>query len=197
MAIEIFRHLTEKRVVRFWSRVAVGEAGECWPWLGRLDPVTEYGLLSIEPRGSGKTLNLLAHRVSLTLSLGRDLVLPQTRHSCHFRRCCNAGHLSEGTAMDNRMDSVRSGRPILGAGLATDHLRGIYGVHHPASRYSAETRARAIHLWSVERMTRGAIAKLIGCRLDTVSRWLWEAFPDSLAMPMAARRVRLPVDRDG
>lgn len=157
-------------------------------------PRTGYGLMSIDPKdGEAKTINLLAHRISLTLFLGRDLVQPHTRHSCHNPPCCNDRHLSEGTAMDNRQDSLDAGRPMVGAGLVATHLLGIYGTAHPRAIYTDDQRLEAVRLWRDEKMKKGEIAKRIGCHYETVSRWIYEAFPDAFRMPASMRRMR----RDG
>ncbi len=189
MILPILEHMNEKRIARFWARVSVGKPEECWEWRGRRIPRTGYGVMSIEPTGSGKVLNLLAHRISLTLKLGRDLVRPLTRHSCNNPPCCNDAHILEGTALDNWEDSVAAGTAVVGV-VRPAHLTGVYGCAHPASRYTAEQRAWAIKLWSDDKLLIGQIARRIGCRPDTITRWLYDAFPNAFRMPASTRKVR-------
>ncbi len=190
MAIPILEHMDEKRITRFWARVSVGKVDECWEWRGRRMPRVGYGIMSIEPSGSGKVLNLLAHRIALTLKLGRDLVSPHTRHVCNNPPCCNDAHILEGTALENWQDAVAAGTAVIG----TPHLAGVYGCAHPASRFTPEQRVLAIRMWSIEKLTMMEIARRIGCRSDTVKRWLYDAFPGSFSMPASTRRVRKDVD---
>jgi len=73
--------------LRFWSKVAIGESGECWEWLASGLP-DGYGTFSF--RGVCQ----LAHRIAFELWAGRapDRTLFQT---CENRRCCNPSHLVE------------------------------------------------------------------------------------------------------
>lgn len=90
----------------FWSKVdSSAGAFECWPWLGARF-VTGYG--AFRPRGRTATG---AHRMSLELSLGRELGEGmQACHTCDNRICANPAHLFEGTATDNARDMVAKGR---------------------------------------------------------------------------------------
>lgn len=180
--IPILAHMTKKRMARFYRRIARRAPDACWPWLGYCLP-NGYGTFSIEPHGSGKTLNLLAHRVAKTLALGRDLV-DLGRHSCDNPPCCNPAHILEGTHQDNHDDMVARGRQA-----AIQHLRGVYGTTHPAARYTEADRTHAITLFQAG-VLRGEIARIIGCHHTTISCWLYDAFPQSFAMPAALRRMR-------
>lgn len=188
--LPIWDHLTPPRVARFWSRVEVRGADECWPWTGRRD-AKGYGVMSIEPRGTGQTLNLLAHRIAKTLELGRDLFSPELRHLCNNEPCCNARHLIEGTAVGNYQDAVAAGTTNLRPMLAM--VGGVYGVSHPAARYTEDERLKAIQLWRdqpIQRITMAEIARRIGCHRSTVAYWLYDAFPEAFVMPANMRRAR-------
>lgn len=94
-------------LARFWSKVDVRSADECWEWR-QLDPDVEptYGRFRILPgfRAIG------AHRFSWVLANRRDI--PNGRlvmHSCDNKRCVNPAHLSLGTVADNTRDATAKG----------------------------------------------------------------------------------------
>lgn len=86
---------------RFWSKVDVRGADECWPWLAGRN-ADGYGNFGID----GKTIN--AHRVSFELTKGplKHCAL----HTCDWPPCCNFGHLWDGTKTDNMADCKKKGR---------------------------------------------------------------------------------------
>lgn len=90
----------------FWSRVKVGDASECWPWLGPVDDLKGYG----EIAKCGVMPERKAHRVAYTLVKGPIPKGKLLMHSCDNPPCCNPSHLSPGTELENTQDSVRKGR---------------------------------------------------------------------------------------
>lgn len=81
-------------VARFWGKVQVGAAAECWLWkpLGSLNG---YGQFT----GGGKTR--LAHRVAYELSkepIPKGLTID---HLCRVRNCVNPAHLEVVTRAEN------------------------------------------------------------------------------------------------
>lgn len=79
-------NLTYLRHVDWWSRVAVGQPDECWPWR------QSSGSHGYGQTWDGQTV-LLAHRVAWALTNGPipdDLTID---HLCRSRRCCNPAHL--------------------------------------------------------------------------------------------------------
>lgn len=91
---------------RFWSKVDVGEPGECWEWLAGKSH--GYGAFWIHNK------HQRAHRVSWVLTFGpipRGLCVC---HKCDNPGCCNPYHLFLGTPSDNRQDAVQKGRRSLG-----------------------------------------------------------------------------------
>jgi len=101
---------------RFWSKVATGEAGECWEWLAAKDK-QGYGHFSI-CRGQLRK----AHRVAWVLTYGP---IPEGLLVCHHwdnPSCCNPYHLFLGTSADNVQDAVRKGRVPLGSELWNSKL---------------------------------------------------------------------------
>ena len=74
--------------------------------------------------------NKLEHRQALADKLGVPYEsLDHTRHLCHNRGCINPEHLVEGSAKENRADSVRDGNysfPVL------------HGEANPAAKLTAQ-----------------------------------------------------------
>ncbi len=91
---------------RLQSRLIVAESG-CWEWPGAKN-AGGYGVLGIGRRTE------LAHRVALTLWLGRPAG-PVVRHKeCDNPACCNPLHLAGGSHADNVGDKVAKGRQTKG-----------------------------------------------------------------------------------
>jgi hypothetical protein len=99
---------------RFWPRVAVGGADDCWLWLGHLN---SHGYGQIRAYGTRYS----AHRLSYMLVRGTipdGLVLD---HLCRNRACANPLHLE---AVTNRTNVLRGvGRTAQNA-IKTHCLRG-------------------------------------------------------------------------
>lgn len=95
---------------RFWKRVDVRGANECWIWLAGLDRKKEYGRCHDGER------TRQAHDIALELTLGRPLGNGMLGlHSCDNPPCCNPAHLREGTVQDNSDDSVNRNRTATGS----------------------------------------------------------------------------------
>lgn len=92
-----------KEPKRFWSRVAVGEADECWEWRVAKNS-DKYGNFWIHDR------SWRAHRVAWILTYGPIPNGLLVCHKCDNPGCCNPYHLFLGTSKDNQIDSARKGR---------------------------------------------------------------------------------------
>jgi transposase len=69
------------------------------------------------------------------------------------------------------------------------HLLGVYGPAHPASHFTHPERERALALFQEGHLRRD-IATAIGCSRQIVSHWIYDAFPQSVAMPAGMKRMR-------
>ena len=87
---------------RFWARVDVRGADECWPWTSAKN-THGYGFVRTERKTASRKAYELAHCVDLPGSV-------VVRHSCDNRLCCNPLHLLTGTIADNSRDAVARGR---------------------------------------------------------------------------------------
>lgn len=90
---------------RFWAKVDIGAAGECWPWKGGISK-NGYGVFWLDGHSVG------AHRMAWELVNGPMPVGMQGNHHCDNRACCNPGHLYPGTQRENQQDCVDRGRKV-------------------------------------------------------------------------------------
>jgi len=87
----------------------------CIPWQGVFNNIG-YPFMGVREAATDKYKMVTAHRVALTLKLGRA-IRPgmNANHSCHQKSCVNPDHLEEGTQQqklaDMVRDGVRTGRP--------------------------------------------------------------------------------------
>ena len=86
---------------RFWSKVSVRGADECWPWMTALNE-HGYGVFNVDGRIER------AQRVAYYLTYG---YWPENGlHRCDNPPCCNPAHVFDGTKADNMTDMVAKGR---------------------------------------------------------------------------------------
>lgn len=94
---------------RFWEKVVIGAAGDCWEWKGARCREGLYGRFSFRTSRPSSTRN--AHTVAWELA--RKKALPEgkvVRHRCDNPACCNPKHLLLGTQKQNIADMMRRGR---------------------------------------------------------------------------------------
>lgn len=118
---------------RFWKKVDVRGADECWEWQG-----------FVAPNGYGRFDGGLAHRFSWVLANG---AIPEANdyspfgylilHKCDNRSCVNPNHLFLGTQQDNIQDQVAKGRKI-----ASEETRLKMVAAHTGRVFSEETKAQ-------------------------------------------------------
>lgn len=116
--------LTDKQILRFWSKVDKHNYNECWSWLGPVIRGKNYGIFNINER------NYLAHRVSFFLDADIQPIL-LVLHECDNPICVNPWHLFQGTQEDNMQDKVRK--------------KGNFGGQEPAATEYLANKIRERH----------------------------------------------------
>ena len=158
------RFAPQSRTNRFWSKVDVRGADECWPWIAG-----KWNCKMSIPYGSfrgfdGKMTH--AHRVAYELHHQASCKGQVVRHKCDNPLCCNPHHLQLGTTVDNIRDMVtrkrhaygeRNGKTKLteedvrfirrriGEGAQLKGLAKIFNVH-PTTIDGIKSGRRWIHL---------------------------------------------------
>lgn len=100
------------REERFWAKVKVGEADECWEWTGAVcgyPPTHLYGHFFYE-MVDGKPTYEYAHRYVWREKHGEIPKGMCVCHVCDNPGCCNPDHLFLGTHRDNMIDRDKKGR---------------------------------------------------------------------------------------
>jgi hypothetical protein len=111
---------------RFWSKVAIKGADECWEWKASRYP-GGYGKFSIKDRYQQ------AHRLAWRLSNGEIPSGQNILHKCDNPPCVNPNHLFLGTQTDNMHDMMAKNRHNFnGLLLGTSALR----MANDSSRWS-------------------------------------------------------------
>jgi hypothetical protein len=90
-----------QNAARFWSRVAIASADECWEW--QRGKVGGYGTINWMGRDAR------APRVAYTLAVGPIPAGLHILHSCDNTGCVNPAHLRADTPSENSKDIVRHG----------------------------------------------------------------------------------------
>ena len=89
---------------RYWAKVEIKGADECWPWKAGLSGMG-YGNFWANGR------MMIASRYSLELKLGRALERGEhALHTCDNPLCQNPAHLFLGSPRDNAVDRESKGR---------------------------------------------------------------------------------------
>jgi hypothetical protein len=83
---------------RFWEKIRVGSADECWPWLAGMGH-----------KGYGHFEGHTASHVAYELTNGPLSDGLIACHTCNNPPCCNPAHLYAGTYADNAHDAIHAG----------------------------------------------------------------------------------------
>jgi hypothetical protein len=88
---------------RFWGKVQVGSAIECWEWRGARYR-NGYGFLFAGPLYPTRARFVKAHRLSWEIANGEVPEGLCVLHHCDNPSCVNPAHLYVGTRRDNARD---------------------------------------------------------------------------------------------
>lgn len=105
MPSELTKYISD----RFWSRVSVGDVGECWNWTGGDLDRRGYGRLTLAI-SNRVYRRFMSHRLSFWITRGCDPGSMCVCHTCDNPTCCNPFHLFCGTHSDNERDKIAKGR---------------------------------------------------------------------------------------
>lgn len=142
---------------RFWQKVEIRGADQCWNWKGYRDS-KGYGLLT---NGDPKKRRVFAHRLSYRIAHGPFDANLFICHHCDNPPCVNPSHLFLGDIRANNQDKVRKGRQAKGerahkAVLTAFKVRAIR-VFYARGQYDIND---IIRLYNISRST--TIALLTG-----------------------------------
>lgn len=150
------RNASDSLRERFWSKVDVRGADECWEWQAYRKP-SGYGQFTLR-KGEFYT----ASRVALALS---GVVLEQGEcacHSCDNPPCVNPAHLFAGDQSVNTIDCIRKGRGnrVRGgmapsARLTEEDVRTIRALAHYYGIYAELGRKYGVAANTIRSIRRG------------------------------------------
>lgn len=147
------KFLRRPLVERFWEKVQIGDADDCWPWTAACDQ-WGYGIF-----GSADLPTPFAHRIGFYLTY--HYWPPVVMHSCDNPPCVNPKHLLPGTHALNVADRDRKGRRVVPKGEA-----------NWATKYSDALKERLYEMWDAGGVTRTELAYHFGMSRSSVYRLL-------------------------
>jgi hypothetical protein len=134
---------------RFWAHVKKTDV--CWVWTASRQ---RFGYGQISARRNGKRRCYAAHIISYELHYGKVPEGMFVLHVCDNPPCVRPEHLFLGTKKDNAVDMVQKGRNYV----------------PQAGKITAEVKKKAIHLVTVEGVSKREAARRCGVTDTTVRR---------------------------
>lgn len=113
--------LTERQKRNFWSKVHIGESGDCWEWMGLISR-TGYGRVSLQNR------EYLTHRVAYFLYTGVDPLENLVTQTCGDHSCCNPAHLQLKTKTTLSVSQIQYIREQAAQGVRPSTLAKQYSI---------------------------------------------------------------------
>lgn len=168
------REAQERFSVRFWSKVDVRGADECWPWkaccCGHGKARLDYGRFGI---GGSRTMT--AHRVAYILTYGEISDELFACHECDNPPCCNPAHLFAGTGKQNAADRDQKGRYVQGeVAKGADSARSVLSIIEAVE---------ALRLVFHHGFSRRAVARNFGINHSVIEKLAAEkTYPDAWAI---------------
>lgn len=145
--------LSEKYLIRFWSRVDKRGPDECWPWTAALSH--GYGNMSLPVPGGKKEFG--ANRISLFLKTGNRLEFLQALHTCDNPPCCNPDHLYAGDERRNILDCIERNRY---RGYFSQDPENSKGANNPNSKLTQDDILE-IRKFKGQRMSAAGLAVVL------------------------------------
>jgi hypothetical protein len=148
--------VSPRTVEKFWSRV--DKTGDCWLWLGCLDPQTKYGRVN-----DGRKVHN-THKFAWVVSFGEVPNGLHVLHTCDVRHCVRPEHLYLGTNLDNIKDMVARDRQTVQSSLTREDAEKMRKLYQPGERGGLSQRALArmfgVNQTTVGKILRGEILRL-------------------------------------
>ncbi len=149
---------------RFWAKVSVGEADQCWPWTAS-SKTEGYGQFRVRVGQSPWR----APRFAWVLTYGEDPGDLHVCHTCDNPPCVNPSHLFLGTNADNHADRVAKGRHLTArrAGLSVKQRQSTIKLVERMRRLSDHDIAFARNELARGR-SQSSIARELGVNPSTI-----------------------------
>lgn len=140
-----------------WSKVDVGEAHECWLWIGARN---RYGYGACQHLGVQMNASRAAYLLTHSSIPDGQVIC----HRCDVPACCNPAHLFAATQAENIADCKRKGRwrnrrgeahPRPNAKLTADMIREARRLYAGGVSQSEIGRRIGMHSSAISRAVRG------------------------------------------
>lgn len=150
------RAMTQLKI-RFIKRLKITDG--CWEFHGGHRTSHGYRFLTLAGSftKSGKSKNILVHRFSYRLFIGKISKGMFICHKCDNPICCNPEHLFQGSHADNMADMARKKR----SGITWGERSGMHKLSTKDVEAIRASNARQIDLAEKYRVTKSTISEII------------------------------------